>query len=204
MNQVSAATPFRAVVLACCGLWTPAILSAQTLPSVDAGFSALGRPGTSIEVVESAGNRTRGRLLRVDAESFTIRRGGREVRFDRQQVAEVYQRGDSLKSGLLTGLGFGAALGFIAGLSIDQCGALLTPHPCTGREKWSNAGVAGGLLGSIGMGIGVGIDALVTGRRLLYFRRAARVGTIRLAPAARHSGAAIYVPPANVRGDTLD
>jgi hypothetical protein len=193
MNRVSAATTFRAVVLACCGLWTPAIVSAQTAPSTDAGFSALGRPGTSIEVVESAGNRTRGRLLRVDADSFTIRRGGREVRFDRQQVEEVYQRGDSLKSGLLTGLGFGAALGFIAGLSNDHCGALLTPHPCTSREKWSNAAIAGGLLGSVGMGIGVGIDALFTGRRLLYFRQHAGVATIRLAPVARHSGAGLLV-----------
>lgn len=193
MDKVRAARTFRAVVLACCGLWTPAIVSAQTPPSIDAGFSALGRAGMSIEVVGPAGNTTRGRLLRADADSLTISRRGREVRFDRQQVSEVYRRGDSLKSGLLTGLGFGAALGFIAGLSNDHCGALLTPHPCTGREKWRNAAIAGGLLGSMGLGIGVGIDALVTGRRLLYFRQHAGVATITLAPVARHSGAGLLV-----------
>lgn len=193
MKKVRILSAFWPVALACFGLVSPAVLSAQTPARVDEGFRTLAPPGAAVEVVGPTGNRTRGRLLRLDAESFTIRSGGREVRFDRPQVAEVYQRGDSLKSGLLTGLGLGAGLGFVAGLANDSCGALFSPRKCTGSERARIAAVAGGLLGAVGMGIGVGLDALFTGRRLVYYREDAAVAAIRLAPVVNHSGAGVVV-----------
>lgn len=149
------------------GLLLATVASAQTVPPAQ-DFTSLGATRTSIDVVTDTGTETRGRLLRFDAESLTMNGHGRDITFDRQHVARIYQRGDSLKNGTLIGLGVGAALGMSAGLGAECGGLFEAVRPCTAGEKVRMTAIAGGVLGAIGMGIGAGIDALRTGRRLLY------------------------------------
>lgn len=149
---------------------TPAAL-AQTVSGVAQDFSGLEGTRSSIVVIDDAGNETTGRLLRFDAESLTMTAAGRDVTFDRQHVTRVYQRGDSLKNGMIIGFVTGAAFGIAAGVGGTDCGGFFEQaRTCTGGEKARLGAVFGGVFGALGLGIGVGIDALITGRGLLYER----------------------------------
>lgn len=153
--------------------------SALTVPAAN-DFSGLAATRTSIEVIGNAGNKTRGRLLRFDADSLTLESGRREVTVNRRDVSQIYQRGDSVKNGMLIGMGIGVALGTTVAFPPTECGGYFeNPRPCTGGERATLAGVFGGTLGALGFGIGAGIDALITGRRLLY-QRPGPVGVIPL------------------------
>jgi hypothetical protein len=154
-----------AIVLMCAAL-VPAAAAAQPRTS-DSGFDALATPGASIVVHEENGRKTSGRLLRLDAASLTIEVRGNEHTVEREHVARVYQQADSLKNGLWIGLGLGAALGIVTGAAATDCG-FFVPQRCTGSDKAQIAAVLGGVLGAIGMGAGVGIDALAPHRRLLF------------------------------------
>lgn len=148
---------------------TPTAL-AQTMQGVPEDFSGLGRNGSSIIVVDDAGKETRGRLLRFDLESLTMTVEGRDLTFERQHVTRVYQRGDSLKNGMTIGLVTGAVVGIAAGVSGTDCGGFFAARPCTGGDKARLGTVGGAVFGALGMGVGAGIDALITGRRLVYER----------------------------------
>jgi hypothetical protein len=167
--------------------------SAQTAePRHD--FSSLAATQTSVDVIADSGRQTRGRLLRFDAESLTLESDRREITFDRQHVAQVYQRGDSLKNGMLIGLGIGAGMGVVTGTTSD-CGGFFEPaRPCTAGENAQRALVLGGVFGAIGMGIGAGIDALFTGRRLLYDAAAPRrPASMTMSAGASRRGAGLRV-----------
>src|SRR5687768_3336865 len=148
--------PFRIAILVILSA-TPAAV-AQTIPGVTEDFSGLGQTRPSISVIDQTGKETNGRLLRFDANSLTMTAGDRDLTFDRQEVAKVYQRGDSLKNGMTIGLVTGAALGFAAGVSTTECGGFFqATQPCTGGERARLGAVMGGVFGALGMGIGVGI-----------------------------------------------
>lgn len=157
--------------------------SAQTAQGVAEDFSGL-RGGRAIAVIDDSGKETRGRLLRFTPDSLTMTVDGRDLVLDRQHVTTIYERGDSLKNGMRIGLLAGAAVGIAAGVIGTDCGGLFEEvRSCTGAEKVRLAAVGGGVFGAIGMGIGVGIDALITGRRLLYERpRRAKVPAISIVP----------------------
>lgn len=158
---------FRCFVLIGC-LFAATTASAQTAEQTGQDFRVLGATRTSIDVVADTGHVTRGRLLRFDADSLTMEADHREITVDRQHVARVYQRGDPLKNGMLMGLAIGAAWG-IAGGAMAECGGFVAPvHACSAGTKTKLAGVLGGTLGALGLGVGAGVDALFTGRRLLY------------------------------------
>jgi hypothetical protein len=165
--------------------------TAQTAAEQD--FSGLAGTRTSIEVIGDTGSATRGRLLRFDANSVSLESGHREITFDRRQVARIYQRGDSLKNGMFIGLGVGAALGSTVGLTSDCGGLFEAARRCTGSEKARRAAILGSTLGALGMGIGVGVDALFSGRRLLYERRSTPAAGIVLRPTVGPVGAALAV-----------
>jgi hypothetical protein len=130
-------------------------------------FSGLAATGTQVTVIDDAGNETRGRVLRVEPEALTIEVRRLEVTMERQHIAQVYQRGDSLKNGALSGLVTGAMAGMFMGATQQNCG-LFAYVSCTAADRATFAALFGGVLGAFGTGIGVGIDALVTGHRLLY------------------------------------
>jgi hypothetical protein len=119
---------------------------------------------TTVEVIDDRGERTVGKLLRLDKGAVVLIVDDTERPFELTHVAEVLKHGDSLKNGAITGAIVGAAFGFLAA-GISDCS-----HD-------------DGSYGSCGIGtkvtfvtlntalytaIGVGIDALIQGRTVLY------------------------------------
>lgn len=168
--SVTAMRSLRMAFLIC--LFPLSEVSAQPTPAaVDfSGLSGLAGRRT-IAVVDDAGREIDGRLLHFTPDSLTMAVGGRELVLDRQHVQAVYERGDSLRNGTLIGLLAGAAFGIAGGVSGTDCGGYFErARSCTAGEKARLGLVFGGAFGAIGAGIGAGVDALKTGRRLLYQR----------------------------------
>src|SRR4051812_4941303 len=98
--------------------------SAQTrqVPVAAQSFSGLAATGTQVIIIDDAGNETRGRVLRVEPEALTIQvRRRLEVTMERQHIAQIYRRGDSLKDGALRGLATGGMAGVFIGATRDNC-----------------------------------------------------------------------------------
>jgi hypothetical protein len=152
-------------------------------------FSGLQGIRPSIIVIDEAGKETRGRLLRFDPESLTMMTAaGLESTFARRDVTRVYERGDSLKNGMMIGLATGAAIGIAAGVSGTDCGGFFERvRSCTGGEKARLGAIGGAVFGALGLGVGAGIDALMTGRRLVYETPRPSGPTISIAPLTANS-----------------
>lgn len=159
-------------------------------------FTALPTDNPTVHVVDDGGKDLKGRLLRFDATSLTLDVNKTEMRFDRQQVNEIYIRGDSLTNGMLTGLFAGVGLGVVGGLTTNECGGLIFPdsgRSCTASDKAGIAGILSAFFGGIGLGIGAGIDALIPGRQVLYQRGAARGAAMSVTPIADRHGARLSI-----------
>ena len=137
-------------------------------------FRALPR-GRVVSVVSTSGVETSGRLLRFTTEEVTLENGGRDRTYSRQQIAAIFDRGDSIKNGMILGLVTGFGAGFIKGAMKDDCDhtptegpAYFTPLDCYADEKVAFGLQAGALGGLAGAGIGVVIDRLIVRRRQVY------------------------------------
>ena len=140
-------------------------------------------------VVDNQGRELTGRIgeLRADAMMLLVGRNRTDVPYD--AILRIDRPRDRLLDGALTGLGVGAGLGLLAALGAanDDSGSWGAPGP--GHV----ALVAPLMLGGIGAGIGVGLDALIRREPNLYRRRGAT--RISLSPALGRSrpGVAILV-----------
>ena len=128
--------------------------SAQTAPGGAEGFSAL-LGGNDIIVIDDSGRETKGELLRFTPENLTLAVKGREVAFDRQHVAAVYERTNGVKKGMILGLLSGPALGLAAAITGDADALVVL-----GAVVFS----------AIGFGVGTAVDAMIPGKRLVYER----------------------------------
>jgi len=145
-----------------------AILALTLVPSIVCGQeTAKGWPGLNatrlptVFVLDNAGRETKGKLLRLDADSLVILAGGTERRFEAGDVRRIEKR-DGLKNGAIIGTVFGALVGILtAGMS--DCPGEDPGGPCPA----AHAGLA---LISVGTwaAVGTGIDALIPGRTTLY------------------------------------
>ena len=159
-------------------------------------FTALPTDNPTVHVVDDGGKDLKGRLLRFDATSLTLDVNKTEMRFDRQQVNQIYVRGDSLTNGMLTGLFAGIGLGVVGGLTTNECGGLIFPdssRSCAASDKAGIAGILSAFFGGIGLGIGAGIDALIPGRQVLYQRGAPGGAAMSVTPVADRHGARLSV-----------
>ena len=183
------------MILRCLALIGCGLASTTASAQIGQDFGALAATRTAIEVVADTGTATTGRLLRIDADSLTLARDHHEITFDRKHVAKIYQRGDSLKNGMLIGLGVGAAWGIAAGATAECDGFFGAPsRPCVASTKQILAGLWGGAMGALGLGVGAGIDALFSGRRLLYESvRHDDAASIFIAPRVLGSGTGLLV-----------
>lgn len=167
---------------------------AQTAPVTAGDPNSLGT-GREVIVIDDSGKETSGRLLIFGPDQLTMVVKGHNVAVDRSRVTAIFETGDSLRNGakigLLAGAGLGAALVVVAtALEDDEVGGM-TLFVAGG------AGVMGGLMG---MGIGVVIDAAISGRTLIYERpgKAAGTGidatrTVSIAPVIAASGAKLVM-----------
>jgi len=148
-----------AAVLAAVSLLLAFALAAAQEPVRD--FSQLNtrlRPGDSIWVTDAQGREAKGRILSLSTEELTLEGGSRRS-FGAPDVSTIQiRRNDSLGNGALIGLGVGGGLTLVACLvSVES-----------GDAGWCAAAAA--VYGGIGAGIGVGIDALIPGKKILAYR----------------------------------
>ena len=148
-----------AVVLAIISLLLAFALAAAQEPVRD--FSQLNtrlRPGDTIWVTNAEGREVKGTILSLAADELTLEgRTGRS--FGAPDVATItVRRADSLRNGALIGLGIGSGLVLVGCLANAE----------SGDAGWCVLGAA--IYGGIGAGIGVGIDALIPGKKLVAYR----------------------------------
>ncbi len=99
---------------------------------------------STVYVEDTTGRETAGQFVSLDTNALVLLVEGTEQRLLAAEVVRVEKRGDSLRNGFLIGAVIGAGLGL-------------------------TSGSGGPLAGAVGFGaIGLGIDALKTGRTTLY------------------------------------
>jgi hypothetical protein len=118
--------------------------------------------GDTVTVRESSGAQTTGRIDMLSSSALTLVVSGTPREFRETDVNVILQRrGDPLSNGAKWGFITGAGVGVAAAVaSCDGCDDLLLV-----------SALSVGIYGAIGVGIGVGVDALITGRRVIYQRR---------------------------------
>lgn len=138
---------------------TGSAVSAQTPQPADANLQATLTPGMVVWITDSTGREERTRVLNVSPDVVTTRDGGDVRSLRKADIVHISARHfDPVINGAL--IGAGAAIG--AGLFM-----------CTRTEPWENCRDDVGpivRIGALGAGIGIGVDALIRGRRTIYER----------------------------------
>jgi hypothetical protein len=154
---------------------------AQTAQTPDANLQTTLTPGMTVWITDTTGREERTRILSISGDVVTTMDGG-EVRYFRPaDIIRVRARHfDPVINGAL--IGAGAAIG--AGLFM-----------CTRTEPWENCRDDVGpivRIGALGAGIGIGIDALIRGRRTIYERALAST-QLRAAPIVGRRAAGLHL-----------
>jgi hypothetical protein len=151
--------PFGFGRLAVALLFVPTFASPSLAQSSGAQLtlpSAL-RPGATIWLTDSSGQEERTRVVSVSDDAVTTTAGGGIRRVGIGDIARVRVRQfDSLLDGALIGAGGAVAAGLFL---------------CTRTEPWENCrDDVGPMLRSaaVGAGVGIGVDALIRGRKTIY------------------------------------
>lgn len=131
---------------------------AQELAGTFDQLRVLVKTGDTLTITAATGSRTQGRLSELTGSSIILNVSGAMRHFQSEDVDTVTKRGsDSLKNGALTGMAIGGGL---AALAIGISGV-------SGEDSgW--VALASLVYGGIGAGIGVGVDALIEGDRVIY------------------------------------
>ena len=128
---------------------------AQELAGTFDQLRVLVKPGDALTVTDVSGLRLRGTLAELSSSSLVLEVSGTRRALQSAEIDAIEKRGaDSLRNGALIGLAAGAGLfGTVIGAT-------------TGDRGYAVGGAV--VYGGIGAGIGVGIDALIEGRRVIY------------------------------------
>lgn len=132
--------------------------AAQTPAAPPAMVKADGLP--TVFLTDLQGAEHRGQLIRVAPDEVVLLGTSGERTFRRNEITLIEKRGDSLKNGALIGAAVGA-LGGIGAAGLSDCS--MGAQSCAG-ERVALFTVAVGIYTAIG----VGIDALIQGRTVLY------------------------------------
>lgn len=119
---------------------------------------------STVLVLDGAGEETTGRLIGLSPDSLVLQIGEEERRFQATNVRRIVKRGDSLKNGALIGALVGGIFGALSSGSDCSDTTLDALAPCGGGARALGATIGAAAFA----GIGVGIDALRTGRTTLY------------------------------------
>ena len=133
-------------------------------------------PGMTVWITDSRGREEKTRIVGVSAgEIVTTTEGAESRRIRTTDVLRVKARqSDPVTEGALIGAGVAVASGLLM---------------CRLTEPWEICNDAGPIIriGAVGAGIGIGIDALIRGRKTIY-EAAPRSTRLRVAPIlARHA-----------------
>jgi hypothetical protein len=160
---------WNAIIAGLCMAALPSIAVAQGIAKNLDELRLLVRVGESVAVTDASRTEVSGKILSLSTSVLTLEVAGRPRAFKEAEITRITQRrGDSLGNGALWGLGAGAGL---VALTIATSG-----H---GPDGWATVALL--VYGGIGTGIGVGVDAMVT-RREVIFERPAGSTTFDLIP----------------------
>ena len=174
-----------AVFLQLCAGGTP--VEAQDVASSFEQLTVLVKPGDKISVVDVTGREAGGRIGTLSRDALTLVTEAGPRRLGEGDVAQVRQRrDDSLKNG--------AIIGAVAGAAYFVTAAALL-RDSDGGDVIVGTAIAGGVLfAGMGAAAGVGIDALIARRQVIYQKPG---GGSRVSVAALfshgHLGAAVSV-----------
>jgi hypothetical protein len=161
-----------AVCLCLCGVAGPG--EAQTVASSFEQLAVLVKPGDKITIVDRAGTEANGRVAGLSGDTLTLAMPAGPRYLGEVDVAEIRQRrDDSLKNG--------AIIGAVAGTAYYVSMAVLLSDSDGGDVIIGTALAGGVLFAGMGAAAGLGIDALITHKRVIY-RRSGRETRIRISP----------------------
>jgi hypothetical protein len=147
-----------AVVLAVVSLLLAFALAAAQEPVRD--FSQLNtrlRPGETVWVTDVHGREVKGRIGTMSPDTLTLSNDAARS-YAAADVLQLRQRRpDPLWNGALIGFAVGGGLGLGLG-------------NFSGSWSWGDAAVGALMIGAIGTGVGVGIDAMIPGRKIVVYR----------------------------------
>ena len=150
-------------------LLATASAEAQEVAGTFHQLRVLVKAGDTLTLTDATGQRLRGKLAELSASSLVLEIAGARRLFQDNDVAIIEKRGaDSLKNGALIGLAIG--------------GGLFGPAIGAATGDWGFAVVGGLIYAGIGAGIGVGVDALIEGSRVIYAGAPSRRTTFSIAP----------------------
>jgi len=116
------------------------------------------KPGDTVWVTDAAGREVKGKIVDLAPGALTVKADASRT-YGPADVNLIHERRpDSFKNGALIGLGVGG------GLSLGLCLA------ASESEDYGWCAFAAGIYGGVGAGIGVGIDALIPGKKLVAYR----------------------------------
>ncbi len=123
--------------------------------------------GDTVTVVDDRGARIRGRLIDTTATDLILQTDQRSrLAVPASGVREILRRGDSLNNGVLIGLGIGATIGLVGGLTVwDER---------TGNPPTSYVLMFSGLFA----GLGAVVDAVIQRDRVVFRAPGLTVGPI--------------------------
>jgi hypothetical protein len=136
--------------------------------------------GDTVWVTDAAGREVKGKIVDLAPEAVTVKADASRT-YGPADVNLIHERRpDSFKNGALIGLAIGG------GLSLGLCMA------GSESEDYGWCALAVGIYGGVGAGIGVGIDALIPGKKLVAYRAPGTPGSSQ----ARLSLAPVITPRA--------
>ena len=129
-------------------------------------------PTDRISIREGVGEEVSAQIIDLTSTELVVMVDGQRRAFHSDDVMRIRQRrSDSL--------GNGAWIGFAAGAGLALVGIAAEP------DLFDNAGwalLAIGLYGSMGAGVGVGVDALIRGRQVIYQHPSGAAPALALVP----------------------
>jgi hypothetical protein len=148
--------------LALVALLVAAPSQAQTTPL---RLDDLIQMGQKIEVIDDQGRETKGRVSVLSDTSVTISADRQLTVIPFAHITRIARPNDSLANGALIGFGTGAALGLLAATA-GSCDGEIGCFEGPGWVAYTTL-----LMGAMGAGVGVGIDALIRRDRIVYPRK---------------------------------
>jgi hypothetical protein len=162
-------------------------VEAQDIASSFDQLAVLVKPGDKITAVDATGRETKGRIGTLSRDALIVVTSAGPRKLGEVDVATISQRrSDSLTNG--------AIIGAIAGAAYFITGAALL-HDSDGGDVIVPAAIVGGVVfAGMGAAAGVGIDALIARRQVIYQKPAAR-SRVNVSPLLGHGrrGAAVAV-----------
>jgi hypothetical protein len=156
--------------------------SAQLVSSFEQ-LQILVKPGDNIYVKDATGSTIKGRIADLSPSSLSLVVKGQRQAFSQIDVHEIRQwRGDSLKNGALIGAAVGGGITLIS----------FAAYPCYDCGAEVVAGVA--LSAGIGAAVGVGLDALIPSKQLIFFNPSrSTAGKFQIKPILNRSNKGVKV-----------